>query len=1302
MRNLTLLSEVGVRLPDHQLLGGSHSDASQHGRGPRPPLCVDVTGQLAYVIAGDNHDTAYLLSIPFASQDDGSERYGIAAALPFSASSSEVSGMQFLMERESVFLALKSGDIFTVRASPDAAESVDERIELVGTVDPGIMACCWSPDEELLALVNGEGQLLLMTQDFDVLDEFPLEQSTQGEDTHVALGWGKKETQYHGKAGKAAALAPEKEIKALVTEDDDRQVRISWRGDGAYFAVSYVSQAARQVRIFSREGKLQSTAERIESLEHVLSWRPSGHLIAATEKLDHRYDVVFFERNGLRHGEFTLPKSVLQVLDLAWNSDSSILAITALVDTGSANGPEVCVQLWSDKNYHWYLKQEIRSSALGDTLSHIVWDTEDPMLAHIAGRASYVAIRVSSMPSVSHVASEKSNSAACVIDGNKLLYTPFSYANVPPPMALHTLELPQPISHVVFGGFGDGNDFVALLADRTTAIAYRCEHGTTVRDAIPPAEIARFSLAPEQGIPLLARQIAWPTRDTLVTLGKQIQADGSYRDAVSVVKLGSGSPSVSNEVVAHASLGIDCAATGQAVRLSMAPHVDQLLLLETADGQVLSVAYDMPAPSISPIAVLPEACVELDAVSVGSDIIVIGRTERNQLFANGHLVSPACSSFFLRSDFLLVTTTTHSLRFIPVDSDLAAATVSEDASTASKYDETRRRIERGSTIVLASPTSNNVVFQMPRGNLETVRPRALVLASVRRLLEARRYREALVTCRANRIDMNIIVDHIPAKLVDDFPEFVAQIGDPDLLNLFVSGLRDEDVTKSMYTGSKPLQRSASDSTEVAGKTTKICRALRPVLQAAEDQRFMPTILTTFMCETPANIPAALQLLAPLSMEERDSALTYLLFLSDVDSVYNAALGLYDLPLALLVAQRSQRDPREYLAALGNLNALPSEEYRRYKIDAQLGRSALALEHLFASYTEACGSSDTSRPFKSEGELWSEISVFVGEKELFEAAIGLLAGHPRFGDMCRQLGDHQASKREWSQAASSYLLGSAYVQAIDAFVQAKDWRAALATASSAESQCSIQAIHDIATKASAVLADHHLFLDAATVLLDYTEDDEDAVELLVKGGHWQESMRASLLRGRADLLETTIQPGIVEAYRSIVEDIEEISEGFRAKVARLEEVRSKPLEMQISRMAMLAGADGGADGSLDNIDVMSDTTSMASQFSTFSATVTNASSRMTGSTARKISKNKRKAERRKVRGKKGSVYEEAYLVDSLSKLIDRVRVHQSAVRDMNLALIKFNKLPMASQLQRLFGDAVGLVLEHADRIFDEQR
>ncbi|KAJ2803433.1 hypothetical protein H4S07_004456 [Coemansia furcata] len=73
----------------------------------------------------------------------------------------------------------------------------------------------------------------------------------------------------------------------------------------------------------------------------------------------------------------------------------------------------------------------------------------------------------------------------------------------------------------------------------------------------------------------------------------------------------------------------------------------------------------------------------------------------------------------------------------------------------------------------------------------------------------------------------------------------------------------------------------------------------------------------------------------------------------------------------------------------------------------------------------------------------------------------------------------------------------------------------------------------------------------------------------------------------------------------------------------------------------------AGGTLDNIDVMSDTTSMASMFSTLSATSTKASSYMTGLTALRISKNGHKEERCKICG----IYEVVYLVYSLARHID---------------------------------------------------
>jgi elongator complex protein 1 len=182
----------------------------------------------------------------------------------------------------------------------------------------------------------------------------------------------------------------------------------------------------RVLRVYNRDTVLQSTSEAVAGLEHSLSWRPSGNLIVSTQRFgfegggegkDGRHDVVFFERNGLRHGEFTLRepwrKTVsdgrinwgYSVEDVAWSSDSNILSIWVKgqeKDVGSSrvHYPSFfrtqvsTVQLWTTGNYHWceftklvlhcthidgsgrYLKQEIESSA-GERFTRVLWHPED-------------------------------------------------------------------------------------------------------------------------------------------------------------------------------------------------------------------------------------------------------------------------------------------------------------------------------------------------------------------------------------------------------------------------------------------------------------------------------------------------------------------------------------------------------------------------------------------------------------------------------------------------------------------------------------------------------------------------------------------------------------------------------------------------------------------------------------------------------------------------------------------------------------------------------------------------------------
>jgi elongator complex protein 1 len=47
----------------------------------------------------------------------------------------------------------------------------------------------------------------------------------------------------------------------------------------------------------------------------------------------------------------------------------------------------------------------------------------------------------------------------------------------------------------------------------------------------------------------------------------------------------------------------------------------------------------------------------------------------------------------------------------------------------------KRKVERGARLVVAHAHGVAVVLQMPRGNLETIHPRAMVLASVAEQLD---------------------------------------------------------------------------------------------------------------------------------------------------------------------------------------------------------------------------------------------------------------------------------------------------------------------------------------------------------------------------------------------------------------------------------------------------------------------------------------------------------------------------------------------------------------------------------------
>lgn len=252
-------------------------------------------------------------------------------------------------------LVLEGGDIVLVREYEASQDGV--HIEIMGSIDEGITAAAWSPDEELLAISTKARTVVFMSRSFEGITDATMAPEDLKLSKQVSVGWGKKETQFQGRGAKALRdpTIPEKIDQGALSSLDDGRVTISWRGDGAFVAINSVEPDVRRViRVYSRDGVLDSVSEAVDGMEGALSWRPAGNLIAGIQRKADGVDVVFFERNGLRHGEFSLRPSegrdlTVDQVGLEWNSESTVLAVT-LDDR---------IQLWTMGNYHWYLKQEV-------------------------------------------------------------------------------------------------------------------------------------------------------------------------------------------------------------------------------------------------------------------------------------------------------------------------------------------------------------------------------------------------------------------------------------------------------------------------------------------------------------------------------------------------------------------------------------------------------------------------------------------------------------------------------------------------------------------------------------------------------------------------------------------------------------------------------------------------------------------------------------------------------------------------------------------------------------------------------
>lgn len=78
---------------------------------------------------------------------------------------------------------------------------------------------------------------------------------------------------------------------------------------------------------------------------------------------------------------------------------------------------------------------------------------------------------------------------------------------------------------------------------------------------------------------------------------------------------------------------------------------------------------------------------------------------------------------------------------------------------------------------------------MPRGNLEGINPRIMLLQEVIQLIEEMQYGKAFRLIRQHKLDMNLLYDVAPEQFIENISKFVNELSkNIDFLNLFINSL----------------------------------------------------------------------------------------------------------------------------------------------------------------------------------------------------------------------------------------------------------------------------------------------------------------------------------------------------------------------------------------------------------------------------------------------------------------------------------------------------------------------------------
>ncbi|KAF3331653.1 elongator complex protein 1 [Carex littledalei] len=1144
--------------------------------------------------------------------------------------------MDYLMEKEALIIGSAYGCLLLYNVD-------DKNVETVGRVEGGVKSIASSPDGALLSVTTGLGQLLVMTHDWEVLYENSLDQPVSENDVPSDVGF----------TGSQTLAYP-----------------ITWRGDGKYFAtlgVTCNSSCMQKLMVWERDsGTLHSFSRPKAFMQGSIDWMPSGAKIASA--CDRKAEgkpplVVFFERNGLERNSFTLDGPVEATVEtVKWNCNSELLAVCMACSEYDA------VKIWYFSNNHWYLKQEIRFPKEDGV--RFQWDPTKPLSFlcwTVSGRV--VAYKFAWFSAVTET------STALVVNGSTVLVTPLAISLMPPPMSLFIFKFRASVRDLSFLSNNLKNLLAVYLCDGSLCVVElpEADNWDNLEGNEIGVENCSLDLNPDNLL-----HLSWLDTHTLLGVSNTTLQEIEVACSENLLPGGVCSSGW------YAKLTKKTSIETPVVSVVLNPAKVGLAFLQINRGTVLEYPSNNLNRSMDSFA-LPSICPWMRSALCHENgsfrVLLLGLDETGRLYCGKKIICTNCTSFsFYRGNFsdqaathVLFTTKQDILFVVDIKEILNVDLEKLESCNTNSYKgkESRDHVtvwERGAKLIgVLHGDEAGAILQTNRGNLECIYPRKLVLSSIVSALSQKRFRDALTMVRRHRIDFNIIVDYCGLKsFVKSASDFVTQVNNLGHITEFVCSVNKENVIDKLYKAYISLS-SGDESTK--NKVTSVLTAVRKALEELPESPSRELcILTTLARSEPPLLEEALKRIKAVRELElagvddaksqtypsAEESLKHLLWLTDPESVFNAALGLYDLNLAAIVALNSQKDPKEFVPYLKGLEQL-SPAVMRYTIDLRLHRNESALKNIFSA-------GDT---------YWDNfMKLLNANPSLFPLGLQLVTGPDKRGEVLEAWGDHLYEEKSFEDAATTYLCCKLYNKSMKAYRECGDWRGVFTVAGLMQLQKP-----QVVSLASELCEEFQAMGkpgEAAKVSLEYCNDVEKGVGYFIMAREWEEALRVAYLHGREELVGE-VREAALECGSSLVSEYEEGSVKLGKYVARYLAVRQRRLVLAAKIRLEEEGVVNAGDD--DTASYISTTFSEMSAYTTRS--LRDSGSSVISSTASKARGARRQRKGGKIRA--GSPGEELALVEHLRGMALTAEA-QREIKSLVVVLISLGKDEIARQVQ----------------------